>query len=103
MADRSRAAERIEKWNEAASTRPEAHLMMLRQQRVRFVRTVKPMSPVGPDVDPWQLAADALAELSRFTKGRPEARRELEGVAEAIRQLAWGPVEVAAPDRVRSA
>jgi hypothetical protein len=86
-AERDRSAVRVRwiAWSER-TTRPDAEVVKLRQQRHRLREVVRPHEPAR-SADPWEIASEALRELRR-ARSDPEAR---EAVAEALRRLAWGP------------
>lgn len=91
-----RAASRTERWR-VWTSRSKEH-QRERQHYSRLLRRVRPREPAWPTADPLELADEALRRLELL---RPRGAHEIsvfeayEGVAEAIKQLAWGP---AAPE-----
>lgn len=66
-----------------------------RQRRHRLLEVVRPRRPAPRDLDPLEIAREALEALEalRPAAARSGSREVLEDVAEALRILAWGPVE----------
>ena len=87
--DRDQAERRLQRWRQR-STRPDAHLLLLRQHRSRTLARIRPTEPVSV-FDPWGLAIEGLDRCRLIAKSSPQHRTELEGIAEALRRLAWGP------------
>jgi hypothetical protein len=73
-----------------SSTRADAQLASLRQQRHRQIAEIRPRQP-SSNPDPWELAIEALGRLKRLIQSCAAHRGEIDNVAEAIRRLAWGP------------
>jgi seryl-tRNA synthetase len=88
--DQARAEARIERWRrERAATRVDARLATLRQRRKRLSKLIQPRRPATL-LDPWDIAAAAIAEARRLQKRYAASRPELDDIVEAIRRLAWG-------------
>jgi hypothetical protein len=65
-----------------------------RQQWHRLLEKTKPRQPVDSYINPLQLAFDALQKLNHVqaaVRSNSRALGHIEQVAEALRQLAWGP------------
>ena len=90
-ADRVRAESRTRQWGKvAASTRTDARLATLRQQRRRQIATVRPTRPAD-SLDPWELSIEAIGVCKRLGQSFPAGRSDLEHVMETLRRLSWGP------------
>jgi hypothetical protein len=80
-------------WSER-TTRADAEAVKLRQQRSRLRRIVQPHEPAPADVDPWQLAEQAVRALARVRSALPRTSSHVEDIErtiELVRQLSWGP------------
>lgn len=75
-----------------------------RQHRHRLLERVRPRRPAPRGLDPLEIADAALHALEalRPAAARSESHELLEEVAEALRQLAWGPEGDELADRIAS-
>lgn len=67
-----------------------------RQHRSRLLRTTKPAERPHQFSDPLEIAMSALQACTlvrRAVRSNTVARSYLDGVEEALRQLAWGPTD----------
>ena len=77
---------------EAWSERSQQSWQRDRQRVSRLRRRIRPREPASHE-DPWELADTAPQELTklRTVRMRAEHHDALDGIAEVVRRLAWGP------------
>jgi hypothetical protein len=90
--DHELAERRAHAWSSTVAHSRVDRTANLRKRRQRLTERIRPTMPAS-SLDPWEVAAEAIAEVVRLEQRYAQSRPELEAIAEALRRLAWGPDE----------